>query len=40
MKLFDNFFGRKETMEALGGDQTTYEETARQQGAPWGVGVP
>ena len=30
MKLFDIFSGRKETMEALGGDQMTYEETARQ----------
>ena len=36
MKLFDKKFWTKETLEASGGDQRMYEETARRPGAPRG----
>jgi hypothetical protein len=32
-RLFDDILWTKETLEASGEDQKTYEETARQQGA-------
>ena len=41
MKLLTIFSGPGGTLEALeGGVQMTNEETARQHGTPWGVGVP
>ena len=36
MKLFDDFFWTRETLEALGGEKEANEETTRKQGAPGG----